>query len=86
MRPEPIVDWVSRHVGDEAEAVFLGGNGFRAAAAVEHLERRLDRLVLTANQVLLWAILAATHTTLPIPDHGRLFREDSSAPDREGKA
>lgn len=28
VRPGPITDWVSRHLSDETEAVFLGGNGF----------------------------------------------------------
>jgi maleate isomerase len=45
MRPEPIVDWVCGNLPDEAEAVFLGGNIFHAAAAVEPLERRTGRLV-----------------------------------------
>jgi hypothetical protein len=40
-----------------AEAVFIGGNGFRAARAVHHLECRTGRLVLEANQVLLWSVL-----------------------------
>jgi maleate isomerase len=74
-QPGPIIDWVSRHLSDQTEAVFFGGNGFRAAGAVERLERRIDRLVLEANQVLLWSILAATQTTLDITGYGRLLRE-----------
>jgi maleate isomerase len=84
VRPGPIVDWVGRHVRDDVESVVFGGNGFRAAGAVERLERRLGCLVLEANQVLLWSILAATRTTLPIQDYGRLLREGHPAPDRGG--
>ncbi|HEY6746651.1 MAG TPA: hypothetical protein VI357_13145 [Mycobacteriales bacterium] len=74
VRPGPVADWVARHVGDEADAVFLAGNGFRAAAAIEELERRTGRPVLTANQVLLWSILAATGTRWDVTGYGRLLR------------
>jgi hypothetical protein len=33
-----ITDWVSRHLGDGDEALFMAGNGFRAARAVSELE------------------------------------------------
>jgi maleate isomerase len=58
IRPGPVADWVARHVDADADAVFLAGNGFRAAAAIGELERRTGRPVLTANQVLLRAVLA----------------------------
>jgi len=44
-------DWTSQHVDDDAEAVFIGGNGFRAARAIDELEAALGRPVLTSNQV-----------------------------------
>ncbi|MFL6077080.1 MAG: maleate cis-trans isomerase [Mycobacteriales bacterium] len=68
-----VVDWVSRHVPDTAEAVYLGGNGFRTVAAVEALEAGLGRPVLTANQVLLWSLLALAGATSPVTGYGRLF-------------
>jgi maleate isomerase len=69
-----IIDWVEHHVEDRAEAVFLAGNGFRAAAAVEELESRTGRLVLEANQALLWGILTATGSAWDVAGHGRLLR------------
>ena len=69
-----ITDWVSRHLGDGDEALFMAGNGFRAARAVSELEQRTGRLVLQANQVLLWSIIAATHAPLTIKGWGKLFR------------
>lgn len=81
VRPEPLLDWVSRHLGDDTEAVFFGGNGFRAADAVERVERRTGRLVLEANQVLLWSILAETRTALPVNEYGRLLREGRPPPE-----
>jgi maleate isomerase len=73
-----VIDWVEHRVEDRAEAVFLAGNGFRAAGAAEELELRTGRLVLEANQALLWGILAATATTWDITGHGRLLRASTS--------
>jgi len=75
-----VVDWVEHHVRGPVEAVFLAGNGFRGAGAVEELELRTGRLVLQANQALLWEILAATGNDWEIPGHGRLLRASSSTP------
>lgn len=74
VRPGPVADWVCRHVRDGAEAIFLGGNGFQAAGAVEEIERRTGRLVLEANQALLWSILVETRRALDITAYGRLLR------------
>jgi len=78
IRPDAVVDWVCRHVDDEAEAVVIGGNGFRAAHAIEPLERRLGRLVIESNQVLLWSILAQVHADVEIRGYGSLFRSSPS--------
>lgn len=74
VRPEQVVDWVIRHVPTEADAVFIGGNGFRAAEAIEELERRTGLLVLESNQVLLWSILTAVAMSWEVDGYGRLFR------------
>ncbi len=79
VEPQHVVDWVEHHVEDRAEAVFLAGNGFRAAAAVEELELRTGRLVLEANQALLWGILKATGTRWDLTGHGRLLRAGTSS-------
>jgi maleate isomerase len=73
-----VIDWVEHHVADRAEAVFLAGNGFRAAGTIEALELRTGRLVLEANQALLWAILGATGTRWDVTGHGRLLRARTS--------
>ena len=73
IRTEDVTDWVSRQLGDGDEALFMAGNGFRAARAVAELEQRTGRLVLQANQVLLWSILAAAHAPLIIEGGGKLF-------------
>ena len=49
--PEQVFDWVRSHVPDDAEAVVIGGGGFRAIGAIEALEASLGRPVMSANQV-----------------------------------
>jgi maleate isomerase len=78
VEPQGVINWVEEHVEDGAEAVFLAGNGFRAAGAVEELEVRTGRLVLQANQALLWGVLAATGLEWDVTGYGRLLRSSSS--------
>jgi maleate isomerase len=73
IEPAAVCEWTSRHVEDAAEAVFVGGNGFRAARAIQALEAALERPVLTSNQVLLWQLLAHADDTFEINGYGRLF-------------
>lgn len=73
VEPAAVCEWISRHVEDAAEAVFVGGNGFRAAGAIQALEAAIGRPVLTSNQVLLWQLLAYADDTVEINGYGRLF-------------
>lgn len=74
-----VTDWIASHVPDAAEAVYIGGNGFRTVGAIEPLEQALDLPVLTANQVLLWQLLAAAHLSFAVTGFGRLFDRSSRA-------
>lgn len=74
VEPQQVIDWIEKNVDERAEAVFLAGNGFRAAGGIEELERRTGRLVLEANQALLWGILEATGTRWDVAGHGRVLR------------
>jgi maleate isomerase len=73
IEPAAVYQWTSRHVDDQAEAVFIGGNGFRAAGAIAALEAAIGRPVLTSNQVLLWHLLAQAGATFEVSGYGRLF-------------
>jgi maleate isomerase len=73
IEPAAVHEWTSRHVPDHAEAVFIGGNGFRAAGAIEALEATLGRPVLTSNQVLLWNLLTQAGADVQVSGYGRLF-------------
>jgi maleate isomerase len=72
--PSDLFDWVRTSIPTTAEAVLIGGNGFRAVGVIEALEAELDRPVLTANQVLLWAALAAAGANpAAVQGYGRIF-------------
>jgi maleate isomerase len=73
---DSVFEWTSRHVPDDVEAVFIGGNGFRAAGAIAPLERTLGRPVLTSNQTLLWNLLAHAGATFRIRGYGQLFAHE----------
>lgn len=75
IEPAMVVEYVARHVSPHAKAVFLGGNGFRAARAVQALEVRTGRLVLEANQVLLWSVLRSLGAPAATPGYGKLLEE-----------
>ena len=70
---DEVVEWVGKNVAGDADAVFLGGNGFRVAGAVGPLEERLDRLVLESNQVLLWSVNQSLGSPLHVRGFGRLL-------------
>jgi maleate isomerase len=56
--PAALYAWVSDRAPAEADAIVVGGNGFRAVGAIAALEQHLQRPVVTANQALLWAALS----------------------------
>jgi maleate isomerase len=73
--PEGLHDRVAGEAPPGAEAVVIGGNGFRAVGAIEALEATLAVPVVTANQALLWALMrAAGADAATVGGHGRLFR------------
>ena len=73
--PADLYDQVCRHTPDDADAVGIGGNGFRAVGVIAALEQTLARPVLTANQTLLWAALrAAGADTSAVAGYGHIFR------------
>jgi maleate isomerase len=72
--PDALHDWVVTHCPDDADAVVIGGNGFRAVGVIDALEAGLNRLVLTANQALFWAALhAAGAPANQVVGYGSLF-------------
>jgi maleate isomerase len=74
IQPNELYEWVRSQTPKGAEAVFIGGNGFRAIGTIEALEENLDRPILTANQVAFWQALALSGSREPIMRYGRIFR------------
>ena len=70
---DDLTAWTAGAVSDDTEAVFVGGNGFRATGAIDALEAELGRPVLTANQVLLWNLLVEAGAAVEVNGYGRLF-------------
>jgi maleate isomerase len=71
-----VYEWVRAHVPEKAEAVFIGGNGFRAIEAIEDLEKELGRPVLTANQVALWQSLNLSDIQISVSGYGQILAEE----------
>jgi maleate isomerase len=73
IQPRQLYEWVCTHIPKSADAVFIGGNGFRAIGVINALEEELARPVLTANQVAFWDALRLSGTRAPIAGYGRIF-------------
>ena len=82
IEPSALFSHVRDHVPASADAVFIGGNGLRAVGVIDALEDTLDRPVLTANQVLLWGLLAAAGARPTVAGYGRLFDVAATGPAR----
>ena len=73
IHPGQLYEWVRTHTPGSAEAVFIGGNGFRAVGVIQALEQDLARPVLTANQVAFWNALRLSGTRTPVVGYGQIF-------------
>ena len=73
IEPAQVYEWVRTHVPDTADAVFIGGGGLRAIAAIRALEDTLARPVFSANQVLFWHALRLARVEAPVARYGQIF-------------
>jgi len=71
--PAEVYRWVKTNVPHNADAVFTGGNGFRAVGSIQALEENLRRPVLSANQVVLWAALRSAGVSSKPSQYGKIF-------------
>jgi maleate isomerase len=71
--PAAVCEWITEHVADDADGVFIGGNGFRVVEAIEPLEEAIGRPVVASNQALLWDLLSRLGERSEINGYGRLF-------------
>jgi maleate isomerase len=82
IRPADLFAWIRDRTPETAEAVVVGGNGFRAVGAIDAVERALGRPMLTANQALLWGALRAAGAPVEVHGYGRLFGAGAPASSR----
>lgn len=71
-----LYDWARAKVPKEADAVFVGGNGFRAVGAIRALEVALGRPMLTANQTVFWHAIRLGGLRATVDGYGQLFSRD----------
>ncbi|MEU4195339.1 maleate cis-trans isomerase [Kribbella sp. NPDC026611] len=71
--PSELFSWIAANTPRDAEAVFVGGNGFRAVGVIAALEDELRRPVVTANSALLRGLLRAASTRARPVGYGRVF-------------
>ena len=74
IQPSELYEWIRTHVPSNAEAVFIGGSGFRAIGVIKALEQDLARPVLTANQVAFWHALCLSGTRASVLNYGQIFK------------
>ena len=60
----------------EAEAVFLSCTNLPALNIIDKLEKKLNKIVLSSNQVLIWDSLQNIGKTEPINGFGKLFKSN----------
>jgi maleate isomerase len=71
-----LYEWARTKVPKEADALFVGGNGFRAVGAIHALEQALSKPVLTANQVTFWHALRLGGVHTSVTGYGRIFTRE----------
>lgn len=70
--PDSILDAIVRVGAAGGDAVFASCTNLRATEVLEAAERRIDKPVLTSNQVLAWHMMRLAGVTAPLPRGGAL--------------
>jgi len=77
--PANVVAFAEQVCRDEADVLFCGCTAWRALEAVEELEARTGKPVVTSNQATIWASLRTLGIDEPIKNYGRLFEATMSS-------
>jgi maleate isomerase len=73
--PESVLEFASRACRPEADALLCSCTAWRSVEAVDALERRTGKPVVTSNQSTIWSALRILGITEPIRGFGRLLEE-----------
>jgi len=71
--PDYLFEVIAKMDLGEAEAVFLSCTNLPALNIVDKLEKKLNKIVLSSNQVLIWDTLQNIKKTEPVNGFGKLF-------------
>jgi maleate cis-trans isomerase len=77
--PESVVEFAARVCRPEADALLCSCTAWRSVEAVDALERRTGKPVVTSNQATIWAALRALGLEQPIRGFGRLLERLAAA-------
>ncbi|HEX5814441.1 MAG TPA: aspartate/glutamate racemase family protein [Methylomirabilota bacterium] len=73
--PDTVVEFAAGVCRPEADALLCSCTAWRSVEAVDALERRTGKPVVTSNQATIWAALRALRVAQPIRGFGRLLQE-----------
>ena len=76
--PAVIVEFATRACRPDADALLCSCTAWRSVEAVEEIERRTGKPVVTSNQASIWMTLRRLGHRAPIAGYGRLLRDFSS--------
>ena len=71
--PDYLFEVITKMDLGEAEAVFLSCTNLPALNIVDKLEKKLNKIVLSSNQVLIWDTLQNIKKAKPVNGFGKLF-------------
>ena len=71
--PDYLYDVISKMNLGDAEAVFLSCTNLPALSILDKLEKKLNKVVLSSNQVLIWDTLQSVGKNNSIKGFGKLF-------------
>ena len=77
--PTNVVAFAEQVCRDEADVLYCGCTAWRALEAVEELEARAGKPVVTSNQATIWASLRTLGIDEPIKGYGRPFEATRSS-------
>ena len=72
--PSVIVEFASRACRPDADALLCSCTAWRSVEAVDEIERRIGKPVVTSNQSSIWMTLRRLGHTAPVSGFGRLLR------------
>ena len=72
--PAVVVEFASRACRPDADALLCSCTAWRSVEAVEEIERRIGKPVVSSNQASIWMTLRRLGWTEPIAGFGRLLR------------